>query len=116
MTQVLKMIVFPLFVITFLGCKKETGFQECAMFSSFSPKKATVGDPVTLKGVRMNLTLAVEFNDSPADSFKIINDSTLIAYVGANTPLFKPTPTPTTGITVITAKCSSGLSDFTFYK
>jgi hypothetical protein len=110
-------VLFFLFLTqSIVGCKKELGFSHCAMFNDFFPKTAKAGDAVTIKGIRLQLTIAIKFNGADADSFKLINDSTIIAYPSIHTPFKPPTSSSSGDITVVSEKCSAGRGDFIFYK
>jgi hypothetical protein len=110
----IKILFFLFLTQSIVGCKKELGFNHCAMFNDFFPKTAKAGDAVTIKGIRLQLTVAIKFNGADAASFKLINDSTIIAYPSNNTPLKSPTSSSSGEITVVSEKCSSGRGDFTF--
>jgi hypothetical protein len=52
------------------------------LISSFSPKRATSGTPVTIKGQGFSDIVSVNFGNVNATSFQLNNDSTLTAVVG----------------------------------
>ena len=51
--------------------------------TSFSPSTASMGDSITIHGLRFMGATAVSFGDTAAYSYKIVNDSTIISVVGA---------------------------------
>jgi hypothetical protein len=52
------------------------------LISNFSPKRATSGTPVTIKGQGFSDIVSVSFGNVNATSFQIINDSTITAVAG----------------------------------
>jgi len=50
--------------------------------TSFNPKRATLGNTVTIKGSNFNGTTNVKFGNTNATSFAVANDSTITAVVG----------------------------------
>jgi hypothetical protein len=53
--------------------------------TSFRPLTATTGEPVKIVGKNFTGVTGVSFGGSPSQSFKIISDSVIFAYVGAGT-------------------------------
>jgi hypothetical protein len=51
--------------------------------TSFSPGHAAKGDTVTIFGANFDSAYSVEFGGTPAQSFRLLTDSTIIAVVGA---------------------------------
>ena len=73
--------------------------------TSFSPMSATLGDTVTIVGSGFTGTSSVYFGGSNAASYKVINDNTIKAVVGAG---------KSGNITVYNSVGSSTLSGFTY--
>ena len=50
--------------------------------TSFAPHIGKTGDTVLIKGINFTTTTAVTFGDSAAHHFMVVNDSTIMAFVG----------------------------------
>lgn len=72
---------------------------------SFSPNRGSVGTEVTIAGKNLTGTKQVNFAGTPASSFRVVNDSTLLAVVGNGA---------TGSIVVATAGGLDSLRTFTF--
>gem|GEM_PF-1402421 len=73
-------------VVTDIGVDSLAGFTlyiPVPQIKSFSPVTAPIGTPITLLGKEFTKTTAVSFGGIAASSFNVVNDSTLIAFVGS---------------------------------
>lgn len=57
--------------------------QHILSLSSFTPAHAGQGDTVTIRGTYLDSTSFVSFGGTPAQSFRILNDSVIVAIVGS---------------------------------
>jgi len=93
--------------------------------TSFTPSSGSYGNAITIKGAGFTGATAVSFGDSAANSFNVLNDSTIIAYIGNGASgkvavttegfiitipgfIYVPPPLPTTGKLFIVGTAVAG--------
>jgi hypothetical protein len=90
--------VVSIFAMLFWSCKGQAD-GPYANYTQVSPKTVTGGDPVKINGGNLRFVTEIKFNGIAAQSFSLISDAQIIAYVSPNTPV---TTTPYQGM--ITAR------------
>lgn len=70
-------------VVCVMGCTKGSGPDPVLpTILSFAPKTATLGDPVKISGKNFTGANSVTFGAAAAQSFTVVSDSVIMAYVG----------------------------------